>query len=339
MNSIKTAVLLINLGTPKMPTSSAVSAYLNEFLTDERVISLPYIKRQLLVRAIIVPKRKAAVAKMYATIWKEGGSPLLVNSKAIQRKLQELLGNSYHVSLAMRYQTPSIESALKDIQKMAPNNLVILPLFPQQASATTGSVIEACLRHLQSWKLYPNISIVSDFSTEKSYIQALVYSLKQFDLSFYDRILFSFHGLPVSYLIHDDPERLCCKDADCCAKRDTTLNCYKASCMQTAHLVQHELKIEDKSIICFQSRFGKDEWISPYADHTVKDLASQGVKKILVISPSFLADCLETVYELGLELKNEFLNAGGSILDVVPCLNNSEHLAQALQKIIVGESK
>lgn len=339
MNATKTAVLLVNLGTPKLPTSSSVATYLNEFLTDERVLALPFIKRQLLVRGIIVPKRKAAVAKMYATIWKEEGSPLLVNSKAIQSKLQELLGNSYYVTLAMRYQNPSIESALNEIKRIAPKNLVILPLFPQQASATTGSVIEACLKQLKTWKLYPNISIISDFSTNKGYIQALVNSLKKIDISSYDRILFSFHGLPVSYLKTDDPEGLCCRDAQCCEKRDTLLNCYKASCIETANLVQQELQIEHKSLTCFQSRFGTDEWISPYTDHTVKELATQGIKKILVISPSFLADCLETVYELGVELRKEFLATGGATLDVVPCLNGSEDLAIALQGIIIGENK
>ncbi len=325
----KTTVLLVNLGTPEYPKEKAVQRYLTEFLLDPRVIDIPAFKRHLLVRGIIIPRRKKAVTKSYQEIWSEQGSPLLVYTKNIQSSLQQELGDEYRVHLAMRYQFPSLESVLETIYSENPKHLIILPLFPQYASATTGSILQDIMEKISSWKIFPKITCINEFATFSPYIEALAATLKKHNAHQYDKVVFSFHGLPKRQLKEQDKLQ-CCFTKNCCEKRTQPESCYAASCHATAVLTAKAANIQSWTI-AFQSRLGKEEWLTPYLIEEIKKIAPIN-KKILVISPSFVADCLETVYELGKEVKQEFIASGGVQFDIVPCLN--ENAARPLAHLI-----
>ncbi len=326
----KKQILLVNLGTPDTATQDAVHRYLTEFLLDPRVIDIGYIKRHLLVRGIIIPRRKKQVTESYQSIWMKEGSPLLVYSKQIQIALQELLGAEYKVHLGMRYQQPSLKDVLFEIQQTDPKELIILPLFPQHASATSGSIFEKIMSLIATWNVIPKITYIQEFATFPPYIESLAASLTACNPQSYDTVLFSFHGLPKRQVASHDTTGSCFTER-CCEKRNNSASCYRASCIQSAHLVAKKAQISNWSI-AFQSRLGKEEWLRPYLIEEVIALAGSGKKKVLVISPSFVADCLETLYELHVEVKNEFLRHGGVQFDVVPCLN--ANTAPALAALI-----
>ena len=297
---MKSSILIVNLGTPEKPNIDSVNKYLLEFLLDPRVIEKNVLARHLLVRGFIVPKRKQKVAESYRTIWTNEGSPLLVHSIRLQNKMQELLGKDFSVHLAMRYPASTIDRALDAIRSEQPKEIICLPLFPHYASATTGSIFEYVMKKLSGWRRLPKITFIDEFSTFTPYIHSLSASLEKQPLHSYDHIIFSFHGLPKS------PE---------------TQTGYATSCLATAEAVARKTALPSWSI-AFQSRLGKEEWLRPYLIDEVKEHA-RSLKKILIISPSFVADCLETLYELGREVHEDFLAAGGKKFDIVPCLNET----------------
>lgn len=306
-------VLLVNLGTPESPGLWDVWRYLNEFLTDSRVIDLPWWQRQLLVRGLIVPRRVWGSAKLYRQLWTSEGSPLMVNSQRLVSKLQAKLQGEWQVELAMRYQAPSIKRGLAKLKNC--HEIVILPLFPQYASATSGSVIEKAMEEIQSWPAIPSLRFVGPYYDHPAVIAALAKQADGFNLSHYDKVLFSFHGLPV---------------------KEKTAAAYATQCQTTAKLLAKELHLNpDRWELAFQSRLGKDPWLEPYATDSLKKMVQEGVKNLLVFSPAFVADCLETLQEIGVEYAVEFRHLGGETLNLVPCLNDSPAWVDALEKIII----
>jgi ferrochelatase len=328
-------VLLVNLGTPDSYHPSAVYRYLNEFLTDERVIDMSWLRRQILVRGVIVPLRFRQSAKLYRRLWTPEGSPLLVHGRDVESKLQAALGDSYHVVLAMRYQSPSIEQGLEKLRGKQVEELIVLPLFPQYASATTGSVHQKVMEKLQRWEVIPKLVLINQFCDHPKMIEAICARAKQHRLDSYDHILFSFHGLPERQIRRADPSGKCltpnCCQASCSAKQF----CYKAQCYATARALVERLSLRETDYtVCFQSRLGRDPWLQPYTSSVLENLAEKGMKRILVFCPSFVCDCLETTCEISLEYGEEFKKRGGEELQLVEGLNSHPAWIEALQSLV-----
>ncbi|CCB89250.1 ferrochelatase [Simkania negevensis] len=335
--SPRVGILLVNLGTPDSAKPRAVKRYLTQFLTDGRVIDIPFFLRQLLVRGVIIPKRYRNSAKLYQAIWKPEGSPLKIYSYELKDKLQEALGNSFQVELAMRYQTPSIETGLENLRSC--QKIVLIPLFPQYASATTGSVYQEVFRILQTWEVIPSLVCMDGFATHEEVIHAFCQAARQYDLAQYDHFLFSYHGLPERQVQKADRCHHCLKTPNCCQElTDKNRTCYAAQCVATTAAICRQLKLPQEAVShCYQSRLGKDPWIQPYASNVLEKLAKEGKKKILVFSPAFVADCLETLQEIGIEYQAEFKQWGGEKLDLVEGLNARPEWVSALKSIILTQ--
>ncbi|MCH9631509.1 MAG: Ferrochelatase [Chlamydiia bacterium] len=331
----KTAVLLVNLGTPKSFQKKDVFRYLIQFLTDKRVITLPFVERNLLVRTVIVPSRYTTSAKYYKEIWTEEGSPLDVYTKRAKALLQESLGNEYVVDYAMRYQSPSLKSTLRKIIKPNVSRLVVIPLFPQYASSTTGSIMESIFSEMKSLEVFPNMQFVTHFHDHPKVIDAFCDIAKKSSYQDYDHILLSFHGLPEKHVVTADRCNHCLKTKDCCQKiSDKNHMCYSAQCYATAHKIVENLKLEkDRYSICFQSRLGRDPWLKPSTSSLVESLPKKGHKKVLVMCPSFVCDCLETLHEISIEYSEDFKKAGGDTLHLMRGLNDHPLFIDALKDL------
>jgi ferrochelatase len=329
-------VLLINLGTPDSPSVKDVRKYLFEFLNDPRVIDIPLIARFFLVNFIIVPFRAPKSAKIYKELWTEKGSPILIYGESVQRKLQEELGENYKVELAMRYQNPGLEDVLKAMGKHNYEKIIIIPLFPQYASASSGSAIEKAMNIIRKWWIIPEIKIISQFYDDENYINAVVEQSKKYNLDNYDHILFSYHGLPVRQVDKVYEDGRLCEEHNC--ETEITLDnkyCYKATCYATTRLLAERLNIsEDKYTVCFQSRLDK-KWLEPFSDKVVIEQAKKGAKKLLVFSPAFVADCLETKIEIGKEYQQLFEKHGGEKIQLVESLNDHHMWINALKEMVI----
>lgn len=341
MKNAKKAVLLINLGTPDDPSVPAVRRYLDQFLMDGRVMDIPYINRNLLVRGIIVPFRSPNSSKLYKEIWDEKtGSPLMKYSILQQQLLQEKLGDDYHVELAMRYQKPSIENALQNLRRMQVEHIRIIPMFPQYASATTGSIIEEVMRILMKWPIFPELSIVNDFYENEMMAEVFAENAQKYNLQDYDHVLFSYHGLPVRQLVNvNSSEDHNCETAGC-RERMTEENrfCYLAQCFATSRAIAAKLNLKkDDYTDCFQSRLGKTPWIQPYTSDVLKKLAAEGKKKLLVLCPAFVADCIETIHEIGIEYDEEFKEMGGEEVQLVESLNDHSKWIEVLHRLALNK--
>lgn len=332
----KTGVLLVNLGTPEAPKKREVGEYLTEFLTDKRVIDIPWLPRQMLVRRTIVPKRVEESTKNYQAIWTKEGSPLLVYGRQVEKALQKALGEDYSVRLAMRYQSPSIGLALAHFQLESLERLVVLPLFPQYASATTGSVHEKVLNNVRNWQLIPHLELINSYATDPGLIEAFKAAAKNRDLTSYDHILFSFHGLPEKQLKKVDRGDHCTLSDSCCHTLTKKNHfCYGAQCYATGQALAHALDLnKERYTICFQSRLGKDPWKQPYLSDVLKECVTRGDKKVLVFCPSFVCDCVETLHEIGVEYAELFHSLGGERLDLVEGLNNDPAWIEALVHLV-----
>ena len=324
LSNNKTGVLLVNLGTPNSPSTGDVRRYLREFLMDKRVVDYPLIPRWMLVNLIIAPFRAPKSAKEYRKLWQDRGSPLKFYGEDVRDLLQTKLGDHYSVKLAMRYQTPSIQSVLAEFQQEMVNEIVCIPLFPQYASATTGSVIDKVMEITRTWQIIPSIRFVSNFPDHPLLIEAHAERARQWwGKNEYDHVLFSYHGVPVSQIKSGSYGDQCQVGSCCNAYHKRNEFCYRAQCFQTTRVLAKKLGIpEDKYTVAFQSRLGPVEWIRPYADETLEALAKQGVKRVLAFSPAFVADCLETTLEVGEEYKEDFKEAGGEVWDLVESLND-----------------
>ncbi len=333
----KTGVLIVNLGTPDSPSVPDVRKYLREFLMDGRVIDIPVISRWLLINLIIAPFRAPKSAKIYKELWTERGSPLKFYGEDNEKQLQAALGDGYVVKLAMRYQSPSIENSLKAFQKMGLNNIVVIPFFPQYASASTGSVYEEVMRVVAKWQIIPQIKIHNYFYDKPKFIKAFANNArKHLAKNDYAHVLFSYHGLPERQMRKGDCTGEVCMLGSCCNTiHAMNQHCYRAQCFETTRLLVKELGLkEDTYTTSFQSRLGKDPWIKPYTDEVIKDLTKRGIKSVLAFSPAFVADCLETTIEVAEEYKEIFEENGGERWQLVESLNNSEAWIELLVDLV-----
>lgn len=329
----KKGVLLVNLGTPDSPEVKDVRKYLDQFLMDERVIDINAFSRTLLVKGIIVPFRSPKTSKLYKQIWDENGSPLLYYSKVQTALVQEQLGDEYQVELAMRYQNPSIPEALERLKANHVESIRVIPLFPQYASASTGSVIQLVMEQLSKWPTIPDVSIVSSFHDNDLMIETFADHARKHQPESFDHVLFSFHGLPERQLLKcDDTGNYCLKEDNCCSSlTDVNKMCYSAQSHNTARLIAEMLDIPKANYtVCFQSRLGKEPWVQPYTTDVLKKLAAEGKKRLLVFSPAFVADCLETLYEITVEYQEEFKALGGEHVQLVESLNDDPKFISAL---------
>ena len=317
------AVLILNLGSPDSPSVADVRRYLKEFLLDERVIDSSPLVRNLVVRGCILPTRPKRTAEAYAKIWTDRGSPLLAISGRVRRKVREQV--EMPVELAMRYGNPSIPDALTRIGEMGIERLFIMPLYPHYAMSSYETVVvkvETCIREIS-----PHLkrSFLQPFYRDADYIEALSQSIAPHLGKDLDKILFSYHGLPERHLKKTDPSGHHCLVApDCCSVSNPAhATCYRHQCFKTTRLVCQNLGIPDHlQAISFQSRLGRDPWLKPYTDQALREFPAKGIKKIAVLCPAFVTDCLETLEEIDLAGRKEVLAAGGESFTMIPCLND-----------------
>lgn len=336
----KIGVLLINLGTPDSPKTSDVRQYLNEFLTDGRVIDIPALPRQLLVRCAISPFRAGASAKSYRAVWTDKGSPLKYISQdqaiALQNALDEQNPQQYKVVLAMRYQSPSIEAGLMALRRERVSRIIVVPLFPQYASASTGSANQRVMEIVSQWQVVPDIKFIQSFYNNEGYIQAFAEIGRSYNPSQYDHILFSYHGLPQRQMRKANDDNHCLQSPNCCHQlSEKNQFCYGAQCHATTQALAKALNLSpDQYSLSYQSRLGKDPWMQPYTVQVLEKLAKQGIKKILVFCPAFVADCLETLFEITTEYQELFVHQGGEKVQLVESLNTHPTWITALRDMV-----
>jgi len=322
----KTGVLIANLGTPRSTATGDVRRYLREFLSDPRVLDIPAVPRWLLVNAVIAPFRAPRSAAAYRKIWTEVGSPLLGNGLALRDALAARLGAGFEVALGMRYAEPSLAEALDTLLRHDPLRIVVIPLFPQYAASSTGSAL-ARLHELvaERWNV-PALETLPEFFDDAGFIAALAeISAPRLAAFRPDHVLFSYHGLPERQVRKSDPTgRHCLASAGCCeAIGVANRHCYRAQCHATSRALASALGLASGShSTSFQSRLGRTPWITPHTDAVLPELARAGAKRLAVLCPSFVADCLETLEEIGIRASEQWLSLGGVALELVPCANS-----------------
>ncbi len=332
MSSNKKGLLLINIGTPDSaspngPSVAEVRRYLGQFLMDPFVIDLPWVFRALLVHGIILRTRPKASQEAYHKIWTPQGSPLLIHSFAFAKGVQERLPH-FEVALGMCNGNPSIESALRKLANAGVSQIIVAPLFPQYSEATNAGSMYITGKALKKLNWQPKIKEISAFYRQKFFIDTFAHEIRPLvESQKPDLVLFSFHGLPEKHITKADPTKMHCLQAgDCCADFEKHHpNCYKAQCAQTARLLSEAIGLKPgQSTHAFQSRLGRTRWIGPYTDEVLAELPKKGFKNILVVSPSFVADCLETLEEIGMRGRDTFLEAGGKTFSLAPCVNSRQ---------------
>lgn len=330
----KTAVLLINVGTPDEPRVKAVRRYLSEFLNDRRVIDIPLVLQKILVNLIIVPFRAPKSTKLYQRLWTEKGSPLLYYSEKVQEDLQKRLDSKADVFMAMRYGNPSVGKALAAIQKGNYDRLVVLPMFPQYASSTSGTAIQAVIDQVRKWNTIPELKAISQFYDHPAFLDAFTERIQSCQPDQFDHVVFSYHGLPNRHLEKNHPEESI-STCNCEASLpEFGKFCYKATCYQTTRELATRLGLKPGQYsVSFQSRLSNN-WMTPFTDQNLIARAKNGSKNILVVAPAFVADCLETTVEIGWEYKELFAENGGENLRLVESLNDSPRWISALEEIL-----
>ena len=316
----KIGVLITNLGTPDAPNKKELKVYLNQFLSDPRVIELPKILWQIILKLVILQIRPSKSAEAYKQIWTDKGSPLLDIANRQLNKIQSSFSSKNEnivFEVGMRYGNPSIPDALLKLQKKQVRRLLVLPMYPQYCAATTGSTFDEVTNVLQKWRWIPEMRFINQYFEEKNYIEALSNSIKSFwkKTPKPQKIIFSYHGIPKRYLTNGDPH-----------------HCF---CLKTTRLVKEQMGLSDDEIMTtFQSRFGREEWLKPYTSETLKELPKQGIKNIHIISPGFSSDCLETLEELEEENKEYFMESGGENYHYIPCLNDHDDHIEVFVNLI-----
>jgi ferrochelatase len=316
-------VLLVNLGTPEAPRPREVRRYLREFLGDPHVLDMPALARRLLLELVILPLRPRRSARAYAKIWTPEGSPLLVHGRALRDAVSAALGPDHVVELGMRYGEPSLPSALERLCAAGPESLVVLPLFPQYSTAASGSAIDRVAELLPADA--PPVRIIRDFYEHPGFVGAVA-AVARPELEAFgpDHVLFSYHGLPERQVKATDPSGSHCLASEHCCDAIGEVNaaCYRAQCAATTRALVSRLGLEpERTSLAFQSRLGRTPWIQPHTDVLLPELAARGVRRLAVLCPSFVADCLETLEEIGLRARDQWREAGGEALHLIPCIN------------------
>lgn len=326
------AIVLINIGTPEAPTPQALGHYLREFLSDPKVLQKPFWLRWFLVNVVIVPRRKYASAGKYQKIWTEAGSPLWTFSKKLAQQVQRLTDPRDHVMLAMRYGSPSFKETLEHIRKLECDEVFLVPLFPQYAESTHASAAAEWERLWRSHNMNGRYQVLEPFYEEDFFIQPQVELAREhLKGRSVDHYIFSYHGLPEKHLRETEPSKGHCLKADlsCCADPRALPRCYRAQCLRTSQKLAEGLQLEGPWTMSFQSRLGPEKWLTPSTESVALEQARKGAR-VAVLSPSFVVDGLETLEEIGLDLKDQFLKAGGKEFILVPCLNDNLSFAQGL---------
>jgi ferrochelatase len=321
-----TGILITNLGSPDEPTPASVRRYLKEFLWDPRVVEIPRPLWWVILHAFILTIRPAKSARAYRKVWRDEGSPLLYHSlrqrDALQNKLAERFSGPVKVVLGMRYGNPSIASALQQLRAANAQRILVLPLYPQHSAATTGSTLDALAMALEQWRYIPDLRFIASYHDDRGYVGAVTESVARFwsEHGRAQRLLFSFHGMPKRTLLAGDP--------------------YYCHCRKTARLVAEQLRLQDDEwLVAFQSRFGREEWLQPYADETLETLGAQGLQSLDVVCPGFSADCLETLEEMAMQNKEVFQRAGGGAYRYIPALNESPGHIDALAELVAHNAQ
>ena len=313
----RSGLLITNLGTPDAPDKAALKRYLREFLWDPRVVEVPRPLWWLILNLVILNVRPARSARAYRTVWSEAGSPLLVHTRAQRDALRAALaGQDVVVEFAMRYGKPSIPAVLQSMAEQGVRRLVVLPLYPQYSAATTASTFDRLVEDFTRRRWLPELRFVTHYHDHPAYVAAIADSIEAHRQAHggADLLLFSYHGVPQRYLDEGDP--------------------YHCECLKTSRLVAERLGLtEEEYRVCFQSRFGREEWLKPYTDETLKGLPAEGVRSVQVVCPGFAADCLETLEEIGVENRDYFPHAGGEHYQYIPCLNSSAAHIDALRQV------
>jgi ferrochelatase len=335
MNTIKRGVILMNLGSPDSTEVKDVRHYLMQFLMDKRVIDYPYIFRKILVGGIIVPFRAPKSAEAYKTIWTKEGSPLIVFTKQLKDKLQ--LSITEPVEVAMRYGNPSMETAYNNlIEKMSDiEEVIAVPMYPHYAMSSYETAV-AWAKEIHKKKKYRfKLNFIKPYYNDADYIRALSEHMRPYLRDDFDHILFSYHGIPESHVKKTDVTgNHCLQSADCCQVNSPAhAKCYRHQCLQTTRLVAEQLQIpKNKYSHSFQSRLGREEWLKPYTDFRLEEMPAEGIKKLLIVCPAFVSDCLETLEEIAIRGKESFLGAGGESFTMIPCLNTDTLWVNAIAK-------
>ena len=331
-------ILLINLGTPDSPSVADVRRYLSEFLSDPYVIDIPAPLRWLLLNCIILRTRPKKSAAAYQQIWHEDGSPLLINTRNFCNSLKEAVVGKFEVVFAMRYGKPTIESSLKELQERGCDKVTVLPLYPQYALSTTTSSIEKTLEVLDQIHYHPDIQFINSFYDDTGFISAYAHHIRLFlGNQKPDMLLMSFHGLPERHIkkVNCQYTKNCNTPLPCPAINEKNELCYRAQCYATAHAISHQLALDKKQYaVSFQSRLGRTPWIQPYTDEVLTQLREQGCENLAVACPSFVSDCLETLEEIGIRLREQWLAHGGKSFTLIPCLNDNNEWVEALANML-----
>lgn len=329
------ALLLVNVGTPDKPEKRMVSRYLTEFLNDKRVIDIPWVFRKILVNIIIIPFRVGKSTGLYQRLWTENGSPLLYHLNSLVKKLQHKVNSGTKVYGAMRYGNPSLETVLMQIKNDGAGEITVFPMYPQYASSTTGSVAEKLFQIISKWEVIPAIRIVGQFYNHPAFLNVMTQRINSYNPDTFDHIIFSYHGLPMRQINKVHPNIMGNK---CDCKNEMPQHgifCYQATCYETSRLLLKKLGVSSgKSTVSFQSRLSRN-WLEPFTDEVVVQLAKNGAKRVLVAAPAFVADCLETIVEIE-DYNHLFKQHGGHELILVPGLNDDEEWVDAVLEI-VGE--
>lgn len=333
----KTAVLLINIGTPDQPSVKSVRRYLFSFLNDRRVIDLPWLLQKILVNLIIVPFRAPKSTKLYKTLWTENGSPLTYYSNLVKNKLAKILPDNFDVYLAMRYENPNLKRILSEIEEKNYDRLIVFPQFPHYASSTTGTANQAVMDIVSKWNVMPEIRLINQFYEHTGYIQSFVKRMKEMKYESYDHIIFSYHGLPLRQVDKTHPG---IKSVDCTCNKEMPEHgkyCYKATCYHTSRIMADELSLKQEDYtVSFQSRLSNN-WLEPFTDQIIESLARKGKKNILVCAPAFVADCLETIVEIGVEYQELVHEVEGAKVTLVLSLNDMDDWIEAIHNIITTQ--
>ena len=336
---MKKGILLLNLGSPDSPSVQDVRRYLAQFLMDPCVIDIPWLLRFLVIYGLVLPKRPQETAKGYAQVWTAEGSPLLVHSRALKAGLAPLVSDANTgVYLAMRYGKPAIADVLREMRKDGVTSLVVVPLYPHYAMSSTQTAVLECERSLQAMDWRPEMRVVPPFYAHPRYIAALATRISE-SLSGkpWEHLLFSYHGLPERHLKKTDPTGAhCMRQSACCTQPSTAhATCYRHQVFETTRLVAAAMGLRsDQYSVSFQSRLGRDKWLEPFTDPHVEALSQRGIKHLAVVCPAFVADCLETIEEIGEVTREKFLHLGGESFTLVPCLNADPEWVRALVDII-----